>query len=309
MTDLSFTLGNAPPAGRADELVADTTTQRFAADVLEESRRRPVLVDFWAPWCGPCRTLSPIIEKAVRDARGAVKLIKMNIDDHPAIPGQLGIQSIPAVIAFVEGRPIDGFMGAIPEGKIKAFIDKVIADAGGPKAAAADEVLAEAEQLMAAGDPRQAAQLYAALREADPASVPAIAGLVRAAVALGDLDGARQMLALTPPGKTNDPAIAAAAAELALAEQTAGLGDPDMLAARIAADPGDHQARFDLALIENARGNRTRAADLLLDIIRRDRSWQEDKARTQLVQFFQVWGPREPETLAGRRRLSSLLFS
>ncbi|MCW5698044.1 MAG: thioredoxin [Bauldia sp.] len=310
MTDQTLNLDGSTPAPAG--LVIDTTTKGFVADVIEESKTRPVLVDFWAPWCGPCRTLSPIIEKAVTAANGKVRLAKMNIDDHPSIPGQLGIQSIPAVIAFVNGRPVDGFLGAIPEGQVKAFIDKVVA-ANGKGAADADPteaLLAEADRLLAEGNPQEAGNYYAAAHQTTPDNTKAIAGLARAAIALGDLAGAREALALAPPpDKTPDAALAAAEAELKLAEETAKLGDPNALQARLAADPADLQARFDLALIENARGNRTEAAEHLLDIFRRDRTWEDDKARTQLIQFFDLWGPKDPATLAGRRRLSALLFS
>jgi putative thioredoxin len=298
---------SGPSAGNgADKAVIDTTTQGFVADVLEESRRRPVLVDFWAPWCGPCRTLSPIIERAVGSTNGAVRLVKMNIDDHPAIPGQLGIQSIPAVIAFVDGKPVDGFVGALPEGRVKAFIDKVTGDRA---TSGVDNVLAEADTALTGGNANRAAELYAAVRQADTANLRAIAGLARAAVAVGDIVRAKQMLAMAPPAKAADRIIAAAAAEIELAEQTGSLGDPKELIARVEADPADHQARFDLALLSNVRGDRAGAVDHLLAIISTDREWNDHKARKQLLQFFDVWGPKDEATISGRRRLSSLLFS
>jgi putative thioredoxin len=306
MSDLILD-NSAPSAGNgADRAVIDTTTQGFVADVIEESKRRPVLVDFWAPWCGPCRTLSPIIERAVAATGGAVRLVKMNIDDHPAIPGQLGIQSIPAVIAFVDGRPVDGFVGALPEGRVKAFIDKVVGDRA---TSGIDTVLAEADAALANGKANRAAELYAAVRQADTANLRAIAGLARSALAVGDIASARQMLAMAPPAKAADRIIAAAAAEIQLAEQTGSLGDPEELIARVESDPGDHQARFDLALLSNVRGDRASAVDHLLAIISADREWNEQKARKQLLQFFDVWGPKDEATLSGRRRLSSLLFS
>lgn len=294
-------------ANTADALVIDTTTRDFGRDVLEESRRRPVLVDFWAPWCGPCRTLSPIIEKAVKAANGAVRLVKMNIDDHPSIAGQMGIQSIPAVIAFVDGRPVDGFLGAIPEGQVKAFIDKVSKGAKQPPDI--EGLLVEAEAHLEAGDAKQAGDLFAGARELTPDDPRPLAGLIRTAVAMGDFDSARQFLAMTPPAKVNDPGIAKARAAISLAEQAVRLGDPKKLAARIEADPADHAARFDLALIKNATGDRQSATDQLIEIMKRDRAWNDQQARKQLVQFFEAWGPKDEATIAGRRRLSSLLFS
>ena len=296
----------AASPGNGADLVKDTTTQAFAADVIDESRHQPVLVDFWAPWCGPCRTLSPIIEKAVRDARGAVRLVKMNIDDHPAVAGQLGIQSIPAVFAFVNGQPVDGFVGALPESQVKAFIER-LAGAAGPSE---DELLVEeGDALLAAGDVTHAAERFAAALRHAPQSVAAIAGLARCHLARGGIDAARQTLAALPESAAGDPAVAGVLAQIDLAAQTAGLGDPTVLAARIAADPKDHQARFDLALILNAGGDRAGATDRLLEIIAKDRSWNDEKARKQLVQFFEAWGPTDEATLSGRRRLASVLFA
>lgn len=265
------------------------------------------LVDFWAPWCGPCRTLSPIIENAVQAANGSVKLVKMNIDDHPSIPGQLGIQSIPAVIAFVDGKPIDGFLGAIPEGEVKAFIEKV----AGPTAETSGiaDLLVEAEAALGHGNAERAAEIYAAVHESESDNLQAIAGLSRAAFALGDLARAKEALASAPAGAESDPLIAAARAEIELAEQTEDLGNPAELAALIEADPTDLAARFDLALVRNSQGDRIAAGDQLLSIIGADREWNDEQARKQLLQFFELWGPKDPATLAGRRRLSSLLFS
>jgi putative thioredoxin len=305
-------LGSAPAAkagpngASAADLIKDTTTQAFAKDVLEESRRQPVLVDFWAPWCGPCKTLSPIIEKAVTAAKGAVRLVKMNIDDHPSIAGQLGIQSIPAVIAFQNGQPVDGFVGALPEGQVKAFIDRI----AGPAGPSDTQLLVEeGNRLLAAKDIAGAAEHFAAALSADPTLVPAIVGLASSHLATGNLGAARQMLATLPASAAADPTVAAIRARIELAEQTAALGDPAALNARLAVDPKDHQARFDLALIENAQGNREAALDHLLEIVARNRSWEDEKARKQLVTFFEAWGPTDEGTLSGRRRLSSLLFS
>lgn len=299
--------GTPAPAAAGGDLVSETTTQTFAKDVLEASRKRPVLVDFWAPWCGPCRTLGPIIEKAVVAAKGAVKLVKMNIDDHPAIAGQLGIQSIPAVIAFQNGQPVDGFIGAIPESQVKAFIDRV----AGPPPGASDlaEIIAGAEALLAAGDTVGAAEGFTAALEEDPKSVPAAVGLARAMLAGGDVENARATLAALPEAVRKDARVTAVEAQVALAAQAEALGDTGELERRIAADPGDLQARFDLALQLNQNGDRDAAADRLLEIMRRNRSWEDEKARKQLLQFFEAWGPMDPATLSGRRKLSSMLFS
>jgi putative thioredoxin len=290
----------------SDDLVKDTTTANFRQDVLAESMQQPVLVDFWAPWCGPCKQLTPILEKAVRAAGGKVKLVKMNIDEHPQIAGQLGVQSIPAVFAFQRGQPVDGFMGALPESQIKGFIERLVGPLG---PSAVEEILAEADQLAAAGDMGGAAELYAAVLSQDPENVAALAALVKLHVEVGDLEGAKRFLAMAPAGKENDPAIAGARAAIELAEQAASLGDVAPLRARVAADPGDHQARFDLALALNARGERSDAVDQLIEIVRRERGWNDEAARKQLVQFFEAWGPMDETTLAGRRKLSSVLFS
>lgn len=302
MQDVGF--GGAEPAGGG--LIKDTSTAGFTADVIQESRNQPVLVDFWAPWCGPCKQLTPVIEGAVRAAGGKVKLVKMNIDDHPTIPGQLGIQSIPAVIAFVDGKPVDGFMGAQPESKIKEFIDKLTSDDREAQIEAALEMAAQARE---AGDPQQAAQIYAAIVQQDAKNADALGGLADILFEAGQADKAREVLDRVPDeGKTN-PAVAAVEAKMALAEQVAALGDPAELERRLAADPKDHQARFDLAMIQNARGEREAAADNLLAIVKADREWKDDGARAQLLQFFEAWGPTDEATLAARRKLSSLLFS
>ena len=304
----AFSGGMSPETTVApgDNLVTETTTQTFARDVLEASRQQPVLVDFWAPWCGPCRTLGPTIEKAVRAAKGAVKLVKMNIDDHPAVAGQLGIQSIPAVIAFANGQPVDGFVGALPESQVKEFIARVAGPAGPSDD---EELVAEGEALLAAGDTAGAADRFAAALKVAPDSVPAVVGLARCLLATGEVERARQTLDMLPELAASDPKVSAVRAQLDLAAQTAGLGDQSSLEARIAADPKDFQAHFDLALLLNAKGDREGAADRLLEILAKDRNWQEDKARKQLLQFFEAWGPMDEATLTGRRRLSSMLFA
>ena len=303
----NVSFGSAPTATGGAELVKDTTTASFQADVIAESRNQPVLVDFWAPWCGPCKQLTPIIEKAVRDAGGAVKLVKMNIDDHPAIAGQLGIQSIPAVIAFVNGQPVDGFMGAVPESKVKEFIAKI----GGPSdaEAALAEAITAANELVEAGDFVQASEIFSSILHAVPDNVDAIVGLATCLLESGDAEKARELLAQLPADKQNAPAVRALEARLALADQVKLIGDPIALEKRIQADPKDYQARFDLAQVRNAQGRREDAANELLFIMKSDREWNEDGARRQLLQFFEAWGNADPATLGARRKLSSLLFS
>ena len=293
----------------AESVVIDTTTKGFVKDVIEESKRQPVLIDFWAEWCGPCRQLTPILEKAVRNAKGRVKLVKMNIDDHPAIPGQMGIQSIPAVIAFVNGQPADGFMGAVPESQVNAFIDKLtkgVPAAGEPNIA---EILAEAEAVLADGDAAGAAQIYAEVLALDSTNIPALAGLAKCYVTTGAIEQAKQTLAMVPESKRNDAGVKAVQAAIDLAEQAKSVGPVAELEQKVAANPLDHQARFDLATALNAAGKRSEATAQLLEIVRRDRKWNDDGARKQLVQFFEAWGGADEATVEGRKRLSTILFS
>ena len=299
--------GGAPQA--ATDLIKETTTQSFMKDVIEESKRQPVLIDFWAEWCGPCRQLTPVLEKAVRNAKGRVKLVKMNIDHHPAIPGQMGIQSIPAVIAFVDGRPADGFMGAIPESQVNAFIDKLtkgIPAAGEPNIA---EILAEAEAVLNDGDAAGAAQIYAEVLAIDATNIAALAGLAKCYVNTGAIEQAKQTLAMVPESKRNDTAVKAAQAAIELADQAKSVGPAAELERKVAANPLDHQARFDLATALNAQGKRSEATAQLLEIVKRDRKWNDDGARKQLVQFFEAWGGADEATIEGRRKLSTILFS
>ncbi len=297
-------IAGAAPA--ADGLVKDVTTQSFMKDVIEESKRQPVLVDFWAEWCGPCKQLTPVLEKAVKGARGKVKLAKMDIDKHPAIPGQMGIQSIPAVIAFVNGQPADGFLGALPEGQVADFIARITKDKLGGEA---QDFLKSAEEALASGNAEEAIALYGEVLREEPGSVPALAGLARAQVETGALDQAKETLALVPEAKRNDAAVAAARSALEVAEQAQSVGPVGELEQKVAANPTDHQARFDLALALNAGGSREAAVDHLMEIVKRDRKWNEDGARKQLVQFFEAWGPTDEATVNGRRKLSSILFS
>jgi putative thioredoxin len=296
--------GEATNGGAA---VKDVTTASFREDVIVASTKQPVLVDFWAPWCGPCKQLTPVLEKAVAASGGKVKLVKMNIDEHPQIAGQLGIQSIPAVIAFEKGQPIDGFMGALPETQVRGFIERLV----GPLTGGANDLIAEAEAAVAVGDAAGAAALYSRVLTEDEANVKAIAGLAKLHLDSGDLEQAKGVLSLAPPpppGRDADPAIAAVKAALDLAEQASSLGDAAPLEAAVAANPADNQARFDLAVALNARGEREKAADHLLAIVKRDRQWNDDAARKQLVQFFEAWGLMDPAAVSARRKLSALLF-
>jgi len=290
--------------GEAD-LIKNTTTKDFLRDVIEASREVPVLVDFWATWCGPCRQLTPILEKAVRAAKGAVRLVKLNIDEHPQIPGQMGVQSIPAVFAFQDGRPVDGFMGALPESRVNDFIARLIGDSAGDTAAD----LEAAEAALSAGDVNSAAQLFGEVMQKDRENAQALAGLAKCYVKTGDLVRAEQTLALVPPAKVDSSPVASARAALELARKTPAAGDIETLRAKLAADPKDPQARFDLALALSAKGDRSGALDELLAVVAKNRSWNDDAARKQLLQLFDAWGPADPSTIAGRQRLSSLLFA
>jgi putative thioredoxin len=298
-------IAGAAPAP-ADGLIKDTTTQAFVKDVIEESRRQPVLVDFWAEWCGPCKQLTPVLEKAVKAAKGKIKLVKMDIDKHPSIPGQMGIQSIPAVIAFVNGQPADGFLGALPESQVADFIARITKDKLGGEA---QDLLKTADEALAAGHAEDAVALYSEVLHEDPSNVPALAGLARAQVATGALEQAKQTLARIPEAKQSDAAVAAARSALEVAEQAKSVGPLGELEQKVAANPLDHQARFDLAIALNAAGKRDEAAEQLLAIVKRDRKWNDDGARKQLVQFFEAWGPTDEATVNGRRKLSSILFS
>ncbi len=287
------------------ELVKDTTTKDFMHDVVEASREVPVLVDFWAPWCGPCRQLTPILEKAVRAAKGAVRLVKLNIDEHPQIPGQMGVQSIPAVFAFQDGRPVDGFMGALPEARVKAFIARLIGDG----TADAEQDLEAAEAALEAGDANTAARTFAEILQKDAENAQAAAGLAKCYIKTGDLTRAEQTLALVPPAKADSAPVAGARAMLELARKAPAAGDIETLRAKLLADPNDAQSRFDLALALNAKGDRQDALEELLTLVRKNRAFNDDAARKQLLQLFDAWGPSDPATVAGRQKLSSLLFA
>jgi len=290
----------------ADGVIKDVTTQTFMKDVIEASKSQPVLVDFWATWCGPCKQLTPVLEKVVKNAKGKVKLVKMDIDKNPEIPGQMGIQSIPAVIAFSNGQPVDGFMGALPESQVVAFLERLtkgkIEDEGA-------NLLEAAEAALTEGDAAAAADIYAQLLQEDSSNIAALAGLARCYVATSNFEQAKKTLAMIPEAKQNDAAVAAARAALDLAVQAEAAGPLDDLQKKVDADPLDHQARADLAAALNAAGKRMEAADHLLAIVRKDRKWNDDGARKQLVQLFEAWGATDPATLEGRKKLSSILFA
>jgi putative thioredoxin len=300
---------SAPPA--AGSHIKDTTTATFAKDVIDESRRQPVLVDFWAPWCGPCKQLTPVLEKVINEAGGRVKLVKMNIDDHPSIAGQLGIQSIPAVIAFVDGRPADGFMGAVPESQVRQFIDRL----GGPAGVEGDDtaqiaaILEDAAALLADGDINGAAELFGAVLQADPENAKALAGMAECMIAAGQSERAREALTDLPETLSQDAGIQAVVRKLDQIEEARKLGDPTALEHELALHPDNNEARMSLAKIRNVEGKRDEAAEHLLTVMRNDRTFDDDGARRQLLQFFEVWGPKDPATIAARRRLSSILFS
>jgi putative thioredoxin len=303
--DLGVLKGSAGSVNAA-ELIKDTTTAGFVKDVIEASRSVPVIVDFWAAWCGPCKQLTPLLEKIVKSYGGKVRLVKLNVDEHPAIAGQLRIQSLPTVYAFRDGRPLDGFVGGQPESTIRTFIDRIV---GEEQQADLATVLASAEQALEEGDVQSAAEIFAAVLQEDKQNPAALAGLARCYLQTGDVARAEQTIALVPPDQKNVAAVERVKAALELARKANQTDNRDALLSRLAANPADHQARFDLAVASAARGEKETAVEHLLDLVRRDRNWNEQAARKQLVQLFDAWGPKDPATVDGRRRLSSLLFS
>jgi putative thioredoxin len=276
------------------------------ADVIEASREVPVIVDFWAPWCGPCKQLGPMLEEAVRATKGAVRMVKVNVDQNQRVAAQLRVQSIPAVFAFSGGQPVDGFMGALPASEIKAFVKRLLDGAGG---AGLDEALDQADGMLERGEAADASQVYAAVLGEDPANPRAIAGLARAELSVGEIERAKRTLEMAPPEVANDPAIAAARSAIELAEQTQDTGEAGVLKATLEANPDDHQARYDLALALLADKDREGAVEALLELFRRDRDWNGGAAKEQLFKLFESFGPKDPLTLKGRRRLSSMIFS
>jgi putative thioredoxin len=288
-----------------DDLIRDTTLEGFRQDVIAESMNQPVLVDFWAPWCGPCKQLTPVIEKIVKAAKGKVKLVKMDIEKYPQIAGQLGVKSIPAVFAFQKGQPVDGFMGNLPESQIKNFVERLVGSVG---PSAIDEIIAAAEKSIEENDLSQAAELFAAALAEDDSNAKALGGLIRLYVMMDMMDQAKQLLEAVKPELQKDPAIVGARAAVEAAEAAASLGDTSGLADAVATNPDDHQARLDFAIALNASGQKDEATDHLIQIIKKDRSWNDDGARKQLLQFFEAWGGDDEATASGRRKLSAVLF-
>jgi putative thioredoxin len=295
--------GRATPA---DDVIKDTSLKSFAADVIQASQEVPVLVDFWAPWCGPCKQLTPVLEKAVRAAGGKVRLVKVNIDENPEIAQQLRIQSVPTVYAFIQGQPVTGFAGAQPESQIKAFIERLI---GGPVNDDEADALATAKAMLEEGDLAGAAEVFSALLQADAENPELIGGLARALIALGRLGDARKVLEAAPPAQAGHAEITGAKAALSLAETAGAVGDPQSLEARLAEDENDHDVRLELATALFLRGQIEAAIDQLLVIVRRDRGWNDEAARKRLLTFFEALGHSHPATVAGRRKLSTVLFS
>jgi len=299
-------LGAQPPAA---DLIKDVSEANFMADVVEASNTVPVIVDFWADWCGPCKTLGPALEAAVTKAKGAVRMAKVNVDENKMLASQLQIQSLPTVMAFWQGKPIDAFQGAQPPSEVDAFIARVIAASGGDASGGLDEAIEAAEEMLTEGAATDAAETFAAILQEEPENARAYGGMIRAHIAMDDLDQAEAILNGAPAGITDTPELEAARAQLELAKQAVGVGPVAELTATVEANPDDPQARFDLAQALQANGDTQGAVDQLLELFRRDRDWNDDAARKQLFTIFEALKPDDPITLNGRRKLSSLIFA
>ncbi len=299
---------NGPDVGMPGtaDIVKDATTATFKADVIDASKSVPVVVDFWAAWCGPCKQLTPVIEKVIRGYRGKVRLVKINVDENQAISAQLRIQSLPTVYAFRDGQPIDGFVGVQPESAIKAFIDRLVAS---DAEVGLSEVVKTGEELLEQDDLQGAAEVFASVLQEDRTNAEALAGLATCYMKSGDVERAKQTLALVPPDRRELPVVRSIEAAILLAEKGADSGEIAELKRRVAENPKDFQACLDLSIALGAQGDRQDALELLLDLVRMDRKWNDEAARKQLLQFFDAWGPKEPLVAEGRRKLSSILFS
>lgn len=302
-------IGGNAQAPEAKDVIKDSDTAHFMVDVIDQSRTTPVIVDFWAPWCGPCKQLGPALEKAVAAARGKVRLVKINVDENQDLAAQMRIQSIPAVYAFVDGQPVDGFLGALPESQLKVFIDRLVAAGDGGESGEIEALVEAGQAALAEDDLAQAAQAFAQALQLDRENAAAIAGLAKCQIRSGDLDGAKATLALTPPSKENDVEITSAKAALELAQTPVDRGEIGRLEQAVEEMPDDFESRYDLAVALNAAGRREEALDHLIHIVRKNRAWNDEAARKQLVKLFEAWGSKDELTVTGRRKLSSILFS